>query len=123
MDQMGVGLVLLYLVFALIAGSTGIQWLLFIGYIPGVYCFWRMFSRNIMARQRENMIFLRYWRPVQSNIQIMIGKCRTLIDQLRDREHKYFRCASCGATLRVPRGKGKLQVTCPKCRTMIQTRS
>ena len=63
--------------------------------------FWalfRMFSRNTYARYEENRKFLRFF------------------DQLKDREHKYYSCPKCRQTVRVPRGKGKIAITCPKCR-------
>ena len=63
--------------------------------------FWtlfRMFSRNTYARYEENRKFLRFF------------------DQIKDREHRYFNCPKCRQTVRVPRGKGKIAITCPKCR-------
>ena len=63
--------------------------------------FWalfRMFSRNTYARYEENRKFLRFF------------------DRLKDREHCYFNCPKCRQTVRVPRGKGKISITCPKCR-------
>lgn len=125
MDQLGVGLIAVYFFIMLIGNVVGKQaiWIMYLSYLPALLCFWRMLSRNIAARQKENLKFLRYWRPVQAKLLVFINKCRVTIDQLRDKEHKYFRCKNCGATLRVPRSKGKLQVTCPKCRTMTQTRS
>ena len=39
------------------------------------------------------------------------GKARS-----QDKTHRYFKCPGCGQTVRVPRGRGKIQITCPKCR-------
>ena len=125
MDQLGVGLIAVYFFIMLIGNIVGRQaiWIMYLSYLPALVCFWRMLSRNYTARQKENQLFLRYWRPVQAKLKVFFNECRTIVCQLRDKEHKYFRCKNCGATLRVPRGKGKLQVTCPKCRTITQTRS
>ena len=63
--------------------------------------FWalfRMFSRNTYARYEENRKFLRFF------------------DRLKDREHRYFDCPKCRQVVRVPRGKGKIAITCPKCK-------
>ena len=63
--------------------------------------FWtlfRMLSRNTYARYEENRKFLRFF------------------DRLKDREHRYFNCPKCQQPVRVPRGKGKIAITCPKCR-------
>ena len=61
------------------------------------WALFRMFSRNTYARYEENRKFLR------------------IFDQLKDREHRYFNCPKCRQTVRVPRGKGKIAITCPKC--------
>lgn len=58
----------------------------------------RSFSRNTYKRYQENRKFLQFF------------------DRLRDREHKYFNCPRCRQSVRVPRKKGKIAITCPKCR-------
>ena len=63
--------------------------------------FWaifRSFSRNTYKRYQENRKFLQFF------------------DRLKDREHRYFDCPRCRQTTRVPRGKGKIAITCPKCK-------
>ena len=58
----------------------------------------RCLSRNIYKRYRENLRFL------------------MLLDRFKDKEHRYFICPKCRQPVRVPRGKGKIAITCPKCR-------
>lgn len=58
----------------------------------------RCFSRNTYKRYQENRKFLQ------------------LLDRIKDRQHRYFSCPKCRQTVRVPRGKGKISITCPKCR-------
>ena len=58
----------------------------------------RCFSRNTYKRYNENRRFL------------------LLIDRIKDRSHRYYSCPKCRQTVRVPRGKGKIAITCPKCR-------
>jgi len=63
--------------------------------------FWAMFrsfSRNTYKRYQENRKFL------------------MLLDRIKDRQHRYFSCPRCRQQVRVPRGKGKIAITCPKCR-------
>ncbi len=68
-----------------------------------VLAVWRMFSRNIPARERENQKFLGVWRRFTGWFK-------------RDRKNfVYLNCADCKASLRVPKGKGTMIVTCPKC--------
>ena len=62
-----------------------------------VFNIFRCFSRNIYKRRQENRHFVNF------------------LTRLRDREHRYFRCPSCKQRVRVPRGKGKLNIRCPKC--------
>lgn len=60
-------------------------------------CIFRMCSKNIAKRSAENRAFLNFCRP------------------LTDRNHRYFRCPGCRQVVRVPRGRGKINITCPKC--------
>lgn len=66
-----------------------------------VLLFWslfRSFSRNTYKRYQENRRFL------------------LQIDKLKDRNNRYFDCPKCRQTIRVPRGKGKISITCPRCK-------
>ena len=62
------------------------------------WAIFRMLSRNTYKRYQENRKYLRF------------------VDRLKDKEHKYFDCPRCRQPVRVPRGKGKISITCPKCR-------
>ena len=70
----------------------------FLYYFLMCWAIFRMFSRNTYARYEENRKFLRFF------------------DRLKDRQHRYFDCPKCRQTVRVPRGKGKIAISCPKCR-------
>ena len=73
----------------------------------------RIFSRNLQKRRAENAKFLeKVWWPVKR-------KFSQARQQSKDKEHKYFTCPNCAAVCRVPRGKGKVVITCPRCRTQI----
>lgn len=67
----------------------------------------RIFSRDLARRQAENAKFLTWWTPKYNAI-------RGAQARRADKAHKYVRC-SCGAYCRVPRGVGKIELTCPKC--------
>ena len=73
------------------------SWCSLLSYIPLVWCIFRMYSRNIEARRRENAAFLNFFT------------------HLKDREHRYFHCPRCRQTVRVPRCRGKINIRCPKC--------
>ena len=63
-----------------------------------IWAIFRSFSRNTYKRYRENRRFL------------------MLLDRFKDKEHRHFDCPKCRQPVRVPRGKGKIAITCPKCR-------
>lgn len=74
-----------------------------------VWSILRTFSRNIYKRQKENAAYHRIMGR-------FTGWWKDLFARIKGaKTYKYFKCRSCGATLRVPRKKGKVQVTCPKC--------
>lgn len=68
----------------------------------------RAFSRDYAKRSRENARFLAWFAPI-------IRFYNRLRTRFTDREHRYLRCPKCKERLRVPRGKGKIRITCPKC--------
>ena len=80
-----------------------------IGVVALVYCYVRVLSRNIYKRQKENMWYLEKRQSVGRWFQ-------SLKDRWQQRkDYKFFRCPSCKTLLRVPKGKGKLLLTCRKC--------
>lgn len=80
------------------------------------YAMFRMLSHQVDKRRAENAVFLNTLRPLRR-------KCSNLSCRLRDREHRYFRCPNCGQQLRVPRGKGRIQVTCRSCGITFEEKS
>ena len=75
----------------------GLSVLGYVAYVPLVWSIVRMYSRNIEKRRRENAAYQR------------------LLMRIKDRNNRYFRCPRCRQTVRVPRGKGKINIRCPKC--------
>ena len=63
-----------------------------------IWAIFRNLSRNTYQRYQENRKFLLFF------------------DRVKDRQNRYFACPKCRQTVRVPRGKGKISITCPKCR-------
>lgn len=82
-----------------------------------VYGYYRMFSRNIYARQRENQAVLNAWNRLKNHF----AQRR---QHAADRKlYRYFTCPTCKQKLRVPKGKGKINITCPKCNTSFIRKS
>ena len=82
-----------------------------------VLCYFRMFSRNYQKRYEEN---LRYTQAT-ARYRYWLSKQKDLWKQRK--VYHIYRCPSCKQKVRVPRGKGKIIVTCPKCHTEFQKRS
>lgn len=82
-----------------------------------LFAVYRVFSRNLEKRRRENARFLeKIWWPIKRKFSS--GR-----QQRMDKEHKYFTCPGCKTVCRVPVGKGKIVITCPKCRREIHGKS
>lgn len=82
-----------------------------------IYADYRIFSKNCTRRYRENERYL-----------MMTGRIRRYIQKWRHqrqlrRGHRIFKCPSCHQKIRVPKGKGKIAITCPGCRTEFIRRS
>ncbi|HIX72076.1 MAG: hypothetical protein KH268_06420 [Clostridiales bacterium] len=80
-----------------------------IGLIPLLICILRFFSHNHTRRARENERFLRMMQPVFEYFD------RKSEEREQAQIFRFFKCPSCGQKIRVPRGKGKIEITCPKC--------
>lgn len=108
-DQLSMGLVLLSALITLISSTTNLQILILLGYIPLGLGIFRMFSKNIQKRQMENYKFAILVSPVYS----LFNKGRNRVKDAKT--HRFFKCPKCKAKLRLPKGKGKISITCPKC--------
>ena len=62
-----------------------------------LWAIFRSLSRNTYKRYQENRRFLQ------------------MVTRLKDRQHRYYDCPKCRQMVRVPRGKGKISITCPRC--------
>ncbi len=78
------------------AGIRTVFWAL--SYALMFWAIFRALSRNTYKRYQENRKFL------------------LIFDRLKDRNNRYFDCPKCRQTVRVPRGKGKISITCPRCK-------
>lgn len=107
-DELSFTLLMLYLglcIFGIFVNAVPIK-LLALAVI--LWSFFRILSRNIPARQAENRAYLNFLRRLSADSSARKA-------QRRDKEHRYYHCKNCGAVMRVPRGIGKIEITCPKC--------
>ena len=81
-----------------------------------IWMLFRMFSKNLYKRRAENQKWVNWWWKVKTGHAN--AKARHA-----DKDHKYFTCKRCNAICRVPVGKGKIVITCPKCGGQIQAKT
>lgn len=83
-----------------------------IGSVPFLiagYALFRTLSRNLSMRQAENVLVLEKCRRVKAILSGAVQRAK------QRRDYRFFSCPGCRSYLRVPRGKGRIQVTCPRC--------
>lgn len=115
-DQLSLFLMGLYLVLYLLAVVFRAPWLSWLALLPAVLAVARMFSRNFTRRRAENAKFMALAGPA-----VRWFRMRKTIR--RDKDHRYFKCPNCGQHLRVPKGKGKITVTCRSCGVSFEEKS
>lgn len=91
--------------------------LLLLALILLIYTYYRMFSRDYNRRREENLKYLSF----RNKVTYRFSQQKSELQQRKT--HHIYRCPSCKQKIRVPKGKGKIIVTCPKCRTEFQKRS
>ena len=82
-----------------------------------VLTYFRTFSRNIEKRRAENTKYLQRRQRVADALRLR----REMWKQRKS--FKFFKCPSCKAVLRVPKGKGKLRIVCKKCGTAFEKKT
>ena len=100
---------------ALIGSLTGFFPLYLAGYALEMYALFRMLSRQVLKRAGENSRFVAWAGRTRRDVKAFFLRIR-----LR-RKYKYFRCPGCRSLMRLARGRGQVEMTCPKChRTFSQ---
>lgn len=80
-----------------------------LGLLLIIYSYIRLFSKNIQKRYQENQKYLYYVNRIKNYFR----KEKNYRNQSKD--HRIYKCPSCKQKVRVPKGKGKIEITCPKC--------
>ena len=82
-----------------------------------IYCYYRIFSKNHQKRYEENQKFL----AARARFLSWFQKEKYLLGQRKD--YRIYTCPSCKQKIRIPKGKGKIVVKCPKCHTEFTKKS
>ncbi len=109
-DQLSVALCILSFVLSVISNVTDLSAITALSAVALGIAVYRILSRDVLRRRSENQLFLAKWNPIAA--------------RFRDRKtHKYFKCPNCGQQLRVPKNKGSMTITCPKCGTSFKRKT
>ena len=116
-DQFNIFLVVLALILLLLyVFFIKESFLVLIIWLVLLYYLFRTYSRNIYRRRQENERFLSLIHPIKRRYNL-------IKNNQQDKEHKYFLCPSCKQMVRVPRRRGKITITCPKCKHKFDKKS
>ena len=146
-DDLSAALCAIGVVLTIVGTVFSIQPLTYIALAIMVWALIRALSKNETAREQENRAFKHLVgripvvgerlggtsassysssRPSSGNTKAddLKRQARTAKKMWKDRKTKAFlKCPTCGQTLSVPKGKGRIIVTCPKCHTRMETKS
>lgn len=123
-DQLSNGLVYLFLILFFIGLVTRNSIFTWLALIPMIFSYYRMFSRNFSKRYNENRIYTNFMSPVYDLIDKGKAFFKRKVNRFKTRkEFKYFKCPNCKQELRVPKGRGEITITCPKCKQSFDRKS
>ncbi len=115
-DQLNGFLCILSLILVVL-GAWLSGFLYWLGLALLLWCYYRIFSRNIQKRYAENMKYL----SLQNQAKDWLARQKLRFDQRK--VYRYFKCPHCRQSIRVPRGRGRISITCPKCGTSFIKKS
>ena len=118
-DEFSMALLGMSLILMVVSGlfPRSLRILSLIAYIPLIFYIFRTFSKNIFKRQQEYYKYLSFKNSSLSKLRKYKGRIQG------SKTHKYFKCPNCKQELRVPKGNGKITITCPKCKTSFKAKS
>ena len=116
-DQLSLAALILGMLISITAQLVRLPLLSLLSWLCMVVVFYRMFSRNLYKRREENMKFMGVLNRIKGWFQL---RYRMVLDS---RTYKYLKCPGCRQRIRAPRGKGRIRVTCQKCRESFECRT
>jgi hypothetical protein len=112
-DEFSLFLSIAGLMFSFIGNFRYLRFFYIVGTIMIAYGLFRSFSKNYEARRKELNWYLVWAEKPKARGLLLMNK-------IRDRKtHRYFKCKSCKTIMRVPKGRGKIEITCPKCQLKV----
>lgn len=108
-DELSSAVVTVAIIIILVDLFANTHWLNWVGLILVGYAWFRISSKNITARARENALALSKAGTV---VRFLANPFAAIKET---QEYVHLTCPQCGQKVRIPRGKGKVRITCPKC--------
>lgn len=79
--------------------------------------YYRLFSKKIYVRSNENQRYTAWWFKISQPL-------KRKSSQFKNRKaYRYFTCKSCKQQIRVPKNRGKIMITCPKCQHKFEKKT
>ncbi len=108
-DNLNNFLLILALICIVLSTFTRLLLLEAVGLACLCVCYFRMFSRNVGKRAQENQLFL----ECKGRVTRFFSREKNVMSQRKD--YHIYTCSKCRQKIRIPRGKGRIEITCPRC--------
>lgn len=116
-DHLNLALLAVSLLLSLFLGFVPVPFLGLLAYVPLFWGIYRMLSRNLLKRSEENRKFLAFWNQIKGWFQRKKNRINN------QKYYRFYHCPGCKQTLRLPKGRGKIRITCPKCGRMFEKKT
>lgn len=123
LDELSNFIMLIGFVFVVVALFTQNAIFTGVGALFVVMAYLRIFSKKVDKRRKENSFYMKYMGNVVNFIRLIKLKIKMAIRSMKDKEYVYFVCGTCKQVIRLPKGKNKVSVRCPKCGTTYVKRT
>ena len=113
LSRFTMGVAFVSIILAIFAGSGSLIGSLLdtLGLLAIIYTYYRILSKDLSKRYQENQKYLQMTEKLRRRFQ----REKNMMQQRKT--HHIYTCPGCGQKIRVPRGKGKIEIDCPKCHT------
>lgn len=118
-DHLSKAMMIIAFILMFVTSVFKIDILIILGWIFLILSYMRTLSRNIPKRYQENQKYLHATGGIRRKIKsskIFFYFSDTMAG-FKDKTHHFYRCPSCHQKIRVPKGRGKIAITCPTCHT------
>lgn len=116
-DSLGKFTIITGLAAMILAGWTDSMLLSLLSWCLIIYSYFRMFSKNTYKRSSENQWYLNKTYKLRT----FFYRQKNMMAQRKT--HHIYKCPTCKQKIRIPRGKGKIEIRCPKCNTTFIKKS